>query len=722
MAAETVAAGTAIAATDTAPPVDVAQANPFSDVPENSWAYDAVRQLAAAGLVTGYPDNTFKGNRPMTRYEMAVLINRAVNAIQSKIAQGGSGTVKASDLDAIKKLVDGFRAELNQVQAAIRALQAQTAALKTQGDAATAAANAARAQSDALRKQLSDDEAVLRATAATVTAGSIHPKMWDRANTYNQSVTVGAAGYGFTYGAANAAGVIANPATITYGTLGGQVALQTAQIGRSTNFSVARVDFTGAPDPRIQWGVRLEQVQKWSGSINGSGALTGVAPAFCTSNLGLACSTQDGGNSAGGTFPVRLAYDYIGYFSPGGFFAKIGRISQDEGRQNGGLELGGAQVNGVQVGYKDKNWYGYIFPNEQSSANFNIANYTTAVSAASGLAAGVPLIGQCPYGYPGNTAAANAATNIPVAAGPGGSAGFMPTVNGNNCITQGTGGVAGMLEYYNIPSRTAVGFAFDWYNTQNATGWNPYAGLCVGAGPSLSVGATAVPTTTPGAGTSTWNTAVTGRNGYCVQGQPLVQPAGTANAGFPVTGAYQSIPMPIKTDSMYIVQYLGNSAVPQFRLTAEYQGRIGNDPFTAANPASPVATAWGGNKSLYLEASFASKGNWAGGPLFPGAGLRNSNVIQYVYYNQGFNATGLDDGVTGTGSFESAQQYLGNYAGFKWNMLHVSHWFTNNLRAGFDYYVLQNAFNVPAGSSACPGCNVGSYIMHSLGVDIFLSL
>ena len=46
-------------------------ANPFSDVTPDSWAYQAVSQLANAGIVNGYPDGTFKGQNNITRYEMA---------------------------------------------------------------------------------------------------------------------------------------------------------------------------------------------------------------------------------------------------------------------------------------------------------------------------------------------------------------------------------------------------------------------------------------------------------------------------------------------------------------------------------------------------------------------------------------------------------------------------------------------------------------------------
>ena len=53
-------------------------ANPFSDVPAGHWAYAAVAKLAAAGIVDGYPDGTYKGDRTMTRYEMAQIVAKAL--------------------------------------------------------------------------------------------------------------------------------------------------------------------------------------------------------------------------------------------------------------------------------------------------------------------------------------------------------------------------------------------------------------------------------------------------------------------------------------------------------------------------------------------------------------------------------------------------------------------------------------------------------------------
>ncbi len=53
-------------------------ANPFSDVPAGHWAYDSINKLAAAGVIEGYGDGTFGGDKLMTRYEMAQIVAKAM--------------------------------------------------------------------------------------------------------------------------------------------------------------------------------------------------------------------------------------------------------------------------------------------------------------------------------------------------------------------------------------------------------------------------------------------------------------------------------------------------------------------------------------------------------------------------------------------------------------------------------------------------------------------
>ncbi|HHY47843.1 MAG TPA: hypothetical protein GX506_11165 [Firmicutes bacterium] len=76
-----------------------ALASPFADVPANHWAYNAVSQLAAYGLVEGFPDGTFKGNEPMTRYQMAMVVARLLVSLDAQIKseiEAAKGSLKAA--------------------------------------------------------------------------------------------------------------------------------------------------------------------------------------------------------------------------------------------------------------------------------------------------------------------------------------------------------------------------------------------------------------------------------------------------------------------------------------------------------------------------------------------------------------------------------------------------------------------------------------------------
>ena len=53
-------------------------ANPFSDVPAGHWAYDSINKLVAVGVIEGYGDTTFGGDKLMTRYEMAQIVAKAM--------------------------------------------------------------------------------------------------------------------------------------------------------------------------------------------------------------------------------------------------------------------------------------------------------------------------------------------------------------------------------------------------------------------------------------------------------------------------------------------------------------------------------------------------------------------------------------------------------------------------------------------------------------------
>jgi len=93
-------------------------ADPFSDVPQDHWAYDAVQMLEEKGLVEGYPDGLFKGDRAMTRYEMAMVVARVIaklEQVQASIPEIPDLSIYATkqDLETINKLLDEFRNELD---------------------------------------------------------------------------------------------------------------------------------------------------------------------------------------------------------------------------------------------------------------------------------------------------------------------------------------------------------------------------------------------------------------------------------------------------------------------------------------------------------------------------------------------------------------------------------------------------------------------------------
>ena len=91
-------------------------ANPFSDVPAGHWAYDAVNKLAAAGVVDGYPDGTYGGDKFMTRYEMAQIVAKAM--------------AKGANVD---KLAAEFADELDSLGVRVANLEKKTDNVKITG-------------------------------------------------------------------------------------------------------------------------------------------------------------------------------------------------------------------------------------------------------------------------------------------------------------------------------------------------------------------------------------------------------------------------------------------------------------------------------------------------------------------------------------------------------------------------------------------------------------
>ena len=91
-------------------------ANPFSDVPAGHWAYDSINKLAAAGVIEGYGDSTFGGDKLMTRYEMAQIVAKAM--------------AKGANVD---KLAAEFADELDTLGVRVAALEKKADNVKIAG-------------------------------------------------------------------------------------------------------------------------------------------------------------------------------------------------------------------------------------------------------------------------------------------------------------------------------------------------------------------------------------------------------------------------------------------------------------------------------------------------------------------------------------------------------------------------------------------------------------
>ena len=101
-----------------------AAANPFSDVPADSWAYDTVTTLATDGVIDGYPDGTYQGQNTMTRYEMAQIVARAM----------AKTDLEKADKALVDKLAAEFAEELDNLGVRVADLEKKSDNVKWGGE------------------------------------------------------------------------------------------------------------------------------------------------------------------------------------------------------------------------------------------------------------------------------------------------------------------------------------------------------------------------------------------------------------------------------------------------------------------------------------------------------------------------------------------------------------------------------------------------------------
>jgi hypothetical protein len=326
------------------PPANVAQANAnaaegFKDVPTTHWAYPALQQLQADGIVIGYPDGYFRGKRPITRYEIAAVTARAIKHVQDLLANAATAPkVSPDDIATLRKLIDDNTTQLAAVQKDVAALQTQT-------DLNTAT----------LKRQQLHLYYFLRAPGT----------LTDRVEAYNAK-----------------SGLALAPGTLVTGPGSGGTG-QTLPSGLSaggTGYQVLRMIFSGVVDPKVSYSVRLEDryyLDNAFGSANSGGAGSG----FGTSTV----------IPTAGAYPnnglLRINFATVKYTDPSGLFGRVGRFVEQGG--NIGLNYSD-YFNGGEVGYSKGPIQGF-------------AGYSFFKSAGSNSGAVAGLSSQTLFGRIGTT-------------------------------------------------------------------------------------------------------------------------------------------------------------------------------------------------------------------------------------------------------------------------------------------------------------------------------
>ncbi|MGA3038211.1 MAG: S-layer homology domain-containing protein [Vulcanimicrobiaceae bacterium] len=357
--------------------------NPFSDVPANSWAYQAVKALAADGLVEGYPNGKFEGNRPMTRYEMAVLVNRAVDKMEAQIAAGQKQN--AADIATLKKLVDAFSAELKAVQDHVAALDTQVQSIAA--------------------KQAADEYTMKRAQFHLYTFLRGPGSYQDQVSAYAGPAGISTAAGGLAN--VPAGGALPPNTRLTssgnLGSPGGVSAANTEYTGSTTygtSYMVNRLLFTGDLDPNLSYVFRLENRYYMEtpgyGGANSVSGNSGSAPIYCTSLTAQAAPLPASATTCpvGSDYPAntsfRLNIAQFTWHTPGGFYVAGGRLVEGDG----GSDLGGQPMNLLYSDYFNGGAIGFA-PTSGPLASLRIeGGYGVGQPSAQAPGSSAPVGGQ----------------------------------------------------------------------------------------------------------------------------------------------------------------------------------------------------------------------------------------------------------------------------------------------------------------------------------------
>jgi hypothetical protein len=337
------AAGASPAAASSDVAADMSFAS-FPDVPENHWAYEAIASLAKDGYIKGYPDGTFKGQRPMTRYEAAVLVNRAVQSIKDALATNQAVTQKS--LDQIAQLQTTFGSELKDLQTRVTRLEDKTAGLQAKTTALEKQANASTTQNDRFH------------------LGFV---LLDRFGTSSVDYQAINGGNGTVAGAkpgqaipGNQGGTISNGigTTYTYG-VGTQNTVPLGPLSSGIAYNYAQIFLGGNISDRLSYSVGIASSVK----TTSLGATT-LSPSYCINTTTTNCSFSDL-NGGENSISTNLQVANVKYGTPGGLYFILGRYALTSyGKyfhQPDNHIFSGANQTGAAAGYDDP--HGNVFAN-----------------------------------------------------------------------------------------------------------------------------------------------------------------------------------------------------------------------------------------------------------------------------------------------------------------------------------------------------------------------
>lgn len=119
----------------------VTNVNQLRDVAPTDWAYEALRSLVDRyGCISGFPNQTYRGSQPLSRYEFAAGLNSCLNQIERLIAS--SESIAREDMETLERLTTEFEAELATIGGRIDSLESRTAFLEDNSFSTTTKLNA----------------------------------------------------------------------------------------------------------------------------------------------------------------------------------------------------------------------------------------------------------------------------------------------------------------------------------------------------------------------------------------------------------------------------------------------------------------------------------------------------------------------------------------------------------------------------------------------------